>query len=365
MPKRAASEPQVARRKYSLVDLFCGAGGLTQGFLSAKPRGFSTNFALDCVPEHTATYTANFGPHAECADISDFAKQSKNKSIKADIVIGGPPCQGFSNLGTNDRDDPRRKLWRYFMNVVDSSNCKVFLLENVPNILSSSEGDAIKKHAEALGFYIDASVLLASDFGVPQNRRRAFILGSRRGPIYLPTGSGEKTSVREAFRGIPKKPNVTNFKSNGPIPTCKLHIARNPTALSLKRYALIPPGGNRFDLQRVAPELTPDCWIRKTKGGTDLFGRIEWDGPARCTIRTEFYKPEKGRFLHPQENRPITHWEAARLQTFPDDFLWCGSKIQIAMQIGNAVPPLLAKAIAESIYEHLQTPKAKLSIVHK
>jgi DNA (cytosine-5)-methyltransferase 1 len=99
--------------------------------------------------------------------------------------------------------------------------------------------------------------------------------------------------------------------------------------------------------------LTPDCWIKKQDGGTDLFGRLHWDEPARCTIRTEFYKPEKGRYLHPEENRPITHWEAARLQTFPDDFLWCGSKIKIAIQIGNAVPPLLAQSVAEYVKWHL------------
>ena len=127
----------------------------------------------------------------------------------------------------------------------------------------------------------------------------------------------------------------------------------------MKRYRLIPSGGNRFDLQRLAPELTPDCWIRKTSGGTDLFGRLDWDGPARCTIRTEFYKPEKGRYLHPSEHRPITHWEAARLQSFPDDFRWHGSKIRIAIQIGNAVPPLLAKAIGQHVMSYLTSTKRK------
>ena len=107
--------------------------------------------------------------------------------------------------------------------------------------------------------------------------------------------------------------------------------------------------------------MTPDCWIRKTKGGTDLFGRLEWDGPARCTIRTEFYKPEKGRFLHPSEDRPITHWEAARIQTFPDTFLWHGTKIRIAIQIGNAVPPVFAKAIADHVMRHLRGEKATVS----
>lgn len=104
---------------------------------------------------------------------------------------------------------------------------------------------------------------------------------------------------------------------------------------------------NREDLLRCAPELTPQCWVKK-KGGTDLFGRLWWDRPA-FTIRTEFFKPEKGRYLHPSQHRPITHREAARLQSFPDSFVFTGSKIQIARQIGNAVPPLLASAVARSV----------------
>lgn len=107
-----------------------------------------------------------------------------------------------------------------------------------------------------------------------------------------------------------------------------------------RRYRLIPPGGNRFDPQRLAPEITPACWIRKTKGGTDLFGRLHWDIPARCTVRREFYKPEKGRYLHPSEDRPITHWEALRLQTFPDSFKWSGTKIRIVVQSGDATCPV-------------------------
>lgn len=124
-----------------------------------------------------------------------------------------------------------------------------------------------------------------------------------------------------------------------------LHIRRNPRPTSLERYRTIPEGGNRFDLQRVRPDLTPACWANKPTGTTDVMGRLWWDRPS-FTIRTEFYKPEKGRYLHPNEDRPITHREAARLQTFPDAFIFEGTKIEIARQIGNAVPPLLGKAIA-------------------
>lgn len=298
------------------------------------------------------TYRANFGGHFMVGPIQQFVNELKR--VRADVVIGGPPCQGFSNLALNRADDPRRFLWRYFMDVVAWSGCRVFVMENVPNLLTSAEGRAILKTANDMGFWIATSVLHADRFGVPQARKRAFIVGSKLEMIDLPQGRAKRVTVRDAFNGIPAKPTVREFVQNGPVPSSALHIARNPTPMSLKRYALIPPGGNRFDLQRTAPELTPKCWIRKTEGGTDLYGRLEWDKPARCTIRTEFYKPEKGRYLHPQQDRPITHWEAARLQTFPDDFLWCGSKIQIAVQIGNAVPPKLAEAVAWHVMNHIK-----------
>jgi DNA (cytosine-5)-methyltransferase 1 len=109
-------------------------------------------------------------------------------------------------------------------------------------------------------------------------------------------------------------------------------------------------GMNRFDLQRIAPEITPECWKNKKSGGTDLFGRLWWDKPS-VTIRTEFFKPEKGRYLHPEKHRPITHREAARLQSFPDSFRFLGTKTEIAKQIGNAVPPLLAAQVAKCVIQ--------------
>jgi DNA (cytosine-5)-methyltransferase 1 len=350
-------------KHFKLVDLFAGAGGLTLGFVQA---GFEPVFAVEKEPDFAATYAANFGSHVVARDIADLLS-GDSIDLAADVVVGGPPCQGFSNLTGNKKSDPRRAMWRYFMDVVEQTDCKVFVVENVPNLLSSQEGQSIIQAARKLGFHVgddSVGILKASDFGVPQNRRRAIIIGSRLGPITLPKPTGVRRTVRDAFKGIPLRPVHSELKSS-PASGSDLHIGRNPTELSMKRYALIPPGGNRFDLQRLAPELTPDCWIRKTSGGTDLYGRLEWDGPARCTIRCEFYKPEKGRYLHPSENRPITHWEAARLQSFPDDFVWCGTKIRIAIQIGNAVPPTFANAIASHIRNHLVLHKAKPAVAPK
>jgi DNA (cytosine-5)-methyltransferase 1 len=341
-------------RDYKIIDLFAGCGGLTLGF---KRLGFEPILAIEKEPDFARTYAANFGDHCIAGEIEKVVKT--HCIPKANVVVGGPPCQGFSNLTGNRRTDPRRKLWQYYMDIVEMSECQVFVVENVPNFLTAPEGRGILRRAKELGFHIaeeSRGLLLASNYGVPQNRRRAIIIGSRLDPVALPPPkSKRKATVRDAFRGIPARPTYTDLPSDseGFVTSARLHIGRNPTAMSLQRYRLIPEGGNRFDLQRLAPELTPGCWIRKTKGGTDLFGRLEWDSPAKCTVRCEFYKPEKGRYLHPSEDRPITHWEAARLQTFPDDFRWHGSKIRIAIQIGNAVPPVFAEAIAQQVKLHL------------
>lgn len=367
----------MAAARYKVVDLFSGAGGLTLGM---KWAGFEPIFAVEREVDFAKTYAANFGDHCVTQDIEKLVATSFS-GLTADLVVGGPPCQGFSNLTGNKADDPRRALWKSYLDVVELTDAKVFICENVPNLITSDEGQAFIRRARSMGFHItddSVGILLSSDFGVPQNRRRGIIIGSKLGPISLPNPPGVRVSVREAFRdglhesdeAIPLEPLHSDLHRS-PAAGSDLHIARNPTDLSKKRYRLVPPGGNRFDLQRAAPELTPGCWIRKTSGGTDLFGRLEYDKPAHCTIRTEFYKPEKGRYLHPEAHRPITHWEAARLQSFPDSFKWHGTKIRIAIQIGNAVPPLLARALGEQVQVHLRhhkirpTARPKASAMHQ
>ena len=128
-----------------------------------------------------------------------------------------------------------------------------------------------------------------------------------------------------------------------------LHFMPPATPLSLARYESIPYGGSRRDLP---DHMLAECWRGNTRGASDVMGRLVWERPA-VTVRTEFYRPEKGRFLHPTEHRPITHLEAARIQGFPDDYLWAGTRASIARQIGNAVPPPLARAVASRLAEHL------------
>jgi len=360
------------KKRYRLIDLFCGAGGMSLGFSKKFGQPFQSVWANDNNKYCVNTYKKNFGDHCVEGDIVQLLNDPDIIIPQADIVVGGPPCQGFSLLNRNRDGDPRKEMWRPYLEVVKRSGASVFVMENVPQLLNTYEHGEIVGLAESFGFTVWQDKLLAADYGVPQTRTRAFIIGCKftdpsdifpprkthykpggkvtypmldLGAEYLPESNIWKT-VRDAVSELP--PPVGTEIRDVP-PPLDLHFGRNPTELSKKRYRSIPKEGmNRFDLQRVAPEITPQCWIRKKSGGTDLFGRLWWDRPS-VTIRTEFFKPEKGRYLHPVQHRPITHREAARFQSFPDDFAFTGSKVEVAKQIGNAVPPLLAARVADAV----------------
>ena len=331
----------------TFIDLFCGAGGLALGFVYA---GFKSVFAVDSDGPAAETYRRNFKHEVWDRPIEEL----EHIPVTADIVIGGPPCQGFSPLGKMIPLAEHRsmnKLWRHYMRIVEEVRPVAFVVENVPEFLRSMEFTALERRAVELGYRVAAGVLNAVEFGVPQQRKRTFVIAVSGVTPRLPVAIDERLTVRDAIRDLPLRPDGVNW-----------HIGRNPTPRSVKRYKCVPPGGNRFDLMRKRPDLAPRCWLNKPAGSTDVFGRLEWDKPA-LTIRTEFFKPEKGRYLHPAAQRPITHREAARLQTFPDDFEFYGSKIQVAKQIGNAVPPKLAMAVAKelkAILEQREQEKATL-----
>lgn len=356
-----------------VIDVFAGAGGLTVGFTHFSGHKFESVWSNDFNKESVRTYNKNFGEHGHCGDILALLADPKTKIPKADLVIGGPPCQGFSLLNKNRKGDERKQLWRPYLEIVKRCGAEIFVMENVPQLIGSDEHREIREAAEAMKFKLSWAVLTAADYGVPQVRKRAFIIGCKftdpglyfppKRTHYNPRATGKNMytelfeqyidnpkpwrTVRDAIGELPP-PEGTEIRNEEP--PLDLHFGRNPTPKSLKRYKAIPKEGmNRFDLLKRAPHLTPDCWVRKKSGGTDLFGRMWWDRPA-FTIRTEFFKPEKGRYLHPEQHRPITHREAARLQSFPDTFKFTGSKIEIAKQIGNAVPPGLAARVADSVF---------------
>ena len=333
---------------YRLIDLFSGAGGMSLGF---REQGIEPVLALDNDAAAVETHRLNFDGEAHCADIEAWLKTAEVP--QADVVIGGPPCQGFSLLNKNRDGDSRRALWEPYLEISHRSNARIFVMENVAELFRSPELVDIRAKALDYGFQTKAVIVNAADYGAPQTRKRTIVIGWRNVPEPdfppRPThGDPNKKlnlpawrTVRQAIGDLPK-PVGTEIGVGSPI---DLHFGRSPTERSIARYKAVPVGGNRFDLQRNAPELTPACWVRKTSGGTDLFGRLWWDRPS-VTIRTEFFKPEKGRYLHPDQHRPITHREAARLMGFPDDFRFFGTKTQVARQIGNAVPPPLASALA-------------------
>ncbi|WP_231839476.1 DNA cytosine methyltransferase [Blastococcus saxobsidens] len=357
-----------------MIDLFAGCGGMTVGFAD---QGFTSKLAVEWNLFAAATYAANFGE--EHTKWGDIAEVSDGEIPDVDVIIGGPPCQGFSNLGSKDVDDPRNQLWKQYMRFVQVAKPQVFVLENVSRFRNSSEFQLLLNEADhgmIKDYELTHGVLLAADYGVAQRRPRTIVIGSRVGRIDLPTPTHAKVptggllpweTVRSRIDGLPAKPDSVEMpKSSVPVfgqsvsgrfKGMDLHFGRTPRQLSLDRYKHVPPGGGRFDVPR---HLLPRCWREKPTGTTDVMGRMIWDAPS-LTIRTEFYKPEKGQYLHPQwepdeskqVNRVITHYEAALLQDFPRDFEWCGSKVEIARQIGNAVPAGLAKAIARHIKPYL------------
>ncbi|HEX4732554.1 MAG TPA: DNA cytosine methyltransferase [Solirubrobacterales bacterium] len=374
--------------RLTLVDLFAGCGGMTRGFEDSG--AFESIFAVEFDHDAAATYAANFGDHVACGPIEDVATFPA-----ADVVIGGPPCQGFSPLNRAAVGFERRGLWQQYLRALEAAEPRAFVMENVPELLRSAEYAEFKRRAESLGFQVEGEILNAADFGVPQRRRRAIVIGVRDGgaagipwpePTHgdppsnpLPLVAHRATNGRElpanpASLGAHRatKDNRLAPAAGEPKPWVtfreaveglalqpdgrRWHRPRNPRPESVRRYKAVPrDGGDRFAMQRNLDraglgDLVPRCWREKPRGTTDVFGRLWWDRPA-LTIRTEFYKPEKGRYLHPSAHRPITVREAARLMSFPDDFVLPEeqSMSSVARQVGNAVPPLLARRIAEAL----------------
>ncbi len=363
-----------------MLDLFAGCGGLTRGFLDQG--SFTSVGAVEIDRTAAATYAANFDPTGEHTYAGDIAGYTDVPCV--DVVIGGPPCQGFSAIGKRNPADVRNQLWREFVRVVRESDARMFVFENVDRFARTPEFQLLRRSASEDGELADFDTqvfrLNAADYGTPQKRIRTIVIGSRVGAVDEPRRTHAKgpleglkrwTNLRQALlegavvleprvRGTWLPESVIKFQGYEVPGTFKLrdlHVTRNPDLLSEIRYAHIAPGRGRFDLPE---ELQYPCWRRHTNGASDVLGRLRWDEPA-VTIRTEFFRPEKGRFLHPQwenggeqVNRALTHAEAAVVQGFDDRHLWCGSKAEIARQIGNAVPPPLARAVADVVSERLK-----------
>lgn len=266
-----------------------------------------------------------------------------------DLLAGGPPCQGFSLQRRGDRQDERNLLVLRYLEWIETMRPRAFLIENVAAIKSirgSHLLKAVSEHAEALGYVMHSTILNAAEYGVPQRRRRAFIVGlldneTFRWPVPL---VGAPPTVGDAIRDLPSPP-----LDGSPHPNVPNHYRESRLSkTNIERIRHVPPGGGR---EHLPPHLQLACHQNGHRH-LDTYGRLAWDEPA-VTITARFDSFTRGKFGHPAEDRSITLREGARLQTFPDDFVFLGNREQGARLIGNAVPPVLAHAIGESLSRSL------------
>lgn len=386
----------------NFIDLFAGAGGLSEGLTEA---GFHCLFANEIEPIYAQTYRLNHpGTKVTTADIRmlDPIKIRENLGLERgqlDLIAGGPPCQGFSiNAPIRSNEDARNHLFRDYLRFVDAFAPRFVLIENVPGLVSFEQGatlDAILMALSDLGYGADVKILGAAYYGVPQMRWRTIIIGSRGAefpldafpqPIYhapikpnftttyngkqlvqMPTVELEAkfTTVKEAIGDLPPlKSGVKGMriKKYACAPFCDYqirsrvgstgvynHEATRLAPINLERLRYIKPGGNWTD---IPDELLPKGMLKANKGDhTKRYGRVEADGLA-STILTKC-DPHWGAYFHYDQDRSFTVREAARIQSFPDHFIFYGNTAEQFAQVGNAVPPLLAKAVGLSIKQYL------------
>ena len=342
--------------KYKVIDLFAGVGGMSLGFEMA---GFDVVLANEYDKDIATAYKKNHSSTKMInEDITKLDLQSVFEQYKGniDVIIGGPPCQGFSQKGKRKTiHDERNFLFKYYVKVVDLVKPQYFVMENVPNLLTAEKG-YFKREIEELfskmGYILDAGVLNAADYGVPQNRRRAVIIGKKTNEErvnLLPKPVNKKVSVWDAISDLAylnsgegdeiqdyKFEARSEYQKKMRINSNKLlnHKATNHSKLALERLALVPPEQGE---EHLTKSIYSGTWCRMQKDDVSV------------TITTRFDTPSSGRFTHPYLNRAITVREAARIQSFPDTFEFVGPKISQMKQVGNAVPPLLANKIADSI----------------
>ena len=342
--------------KPTAIDLFCGAGGLTRGLVSA---GFNVVAAFDSWGPAVQSYRLNFPSHPCFQD--DVAGLDENRLatlglLDVDLVAGGPPCQGFSAQRIGADVDDRNDLVHSFGRAVVAVRARMFIMENVRGLLGGRgrpTATRFVKDMEAAGYDVVHRVLDAADYGVSQNRLRVFFVGRKRGQqgcfaFPEPTVIRSAT-VAEALVGLPEPPiNLT------PMVGDHLHRRSKLSELNQRRIALIPPGGGFEDLPI---DLRADCHKNGAAriGHRSVYGRLHPDRPAG-TITARFDSFTRGRFGHPTEPRNLTLREGARLQGFPDSHHFLGTQEEIAAQIGNAIPPLLAEAVARSARQALESP---------
>ncbi len=312
-------------------DLFAGAGLFSCGF---KSIGFQPAFAVELSEDAAASYARNVSDCIVAASVETPPLDIQ----KVDVLIAGPPCQGFSTLGRRDPLDVRNDLCLSVLPWIDAAEPSVVVIENVPPFIKTTHWSRLAEGLGARGFDIAVWILDAVDFGTAQYRRRAFTIASKIGRIDEPKPLKVRKTIRSVLLDRPVDP------------TDPMHHWPIPSDLARRRIEIIPPNGDKRDLMRKVPELCPPSWREIGCQATDVWGRMDADAPAN-TLRCTFQNPSKGRYLHPVEDRVISLREGARLQGVPDDWVFVGRPYPVARQIGNGVPVPLARAVASSIFE--------------
>lgn len=342
------------KNAFTAIDLFCGAGGLTAGLQQA---GFKVISAIEVLPLAAETYAKNHPEvHMVPRDIKKVNPTELMKSLglkkgELDLVAGCPPCQGFSSLRTRNKSssvfDARNDLVIEFLRFVKAFFPKTVMMENVPALAKDCRIHTVLKSLKKLGYHVNdktVQVQDASDFGVPQRRRRMILLASRNGNIPETKKIATKATVRSFITSVTPEKLATDPLHN--------YVSKRSEKINELIRHIPKDGGSRMDLPK---SMWLECHKRYPKGFRDVYGRMKWDDVSP-TMTGGCTNPSKGRFLHPEEDRAITLREAALLQTFPSDYYFPhkAGRDKVALMIGNALPPEFIRRHALSILEHLK-----------
>jgi DNA (cytosine-5)-methyltransferase 1 len=324
------------------IDLFSGVGGMSLGF---EEEGFENIFSIDFDKTFCETYKKNFPKNRVIEkDIKDLTEKEildLTKGKKIDLIIGGTPCQGFSiagNIGRNFIDDPRNHLFKEFARIVKILRPKIFIIENVARVFNHNNGETRKEIISLFNEYkVDCKILNSADYGVPQIRKRVFFIGNRIGieNKFPEKNVNEYKIIKQVIDDLPKL-------SSGEISIIPNHEAMNHTEQMLNKMAYVSNGGSRNQI----PEN-----IRPKKGDPRKYIRYDENKPSICITG------DMRKVFHYSQNRALTVRELARIQSFPDNFIFLGNRISQQQQVGNAVPPLMARAVAKLIKKELENGK--------
>ncbi len=364
-----------------VIDLFSGCGGMSSGFVKA---GYTIHAAVEYDPIIANTYIQNH-PHVKMVvdDIKSVDHQRMFKENDADVIIGGPPCQGFSMAGARIRngfiDDPRNYLFKHYFNIVKTVKPKVFVMENVKGMLTMHGGKIFAEiqklfsDSELLDgepYHLYCKVINALDYGVPQKRERLIIIGTKSSTIdFDKKWCMTKAEIEKEFPGFFDAVNILDAIGNLPE-THASGAVRNPVPQNAYQEYLATNNGQLYNHNPSKHSAAAVERMRNIANGENYtvlneninsvhsgsYGRMCWNEPA-VTITTRFDTPAGGRFIHPSENRTITPREAARIQSFSDDFVFYGDKRSICRQIGNAVPPKVSYFLAKLVQSIINEDK--------